>query len=194
MLLPALFAPMADFVEALAKSGAVVLMGPRSGSKTPDFQIPPGLPPDRLRALVDLRVRRVESLRPGATIAIEDAVGRFEGWREFLVLGEGVEAEMKSTDGEVALARSGNSFYLAGRPDKTLLGEVLHRIFARAGIAGLDLREDIRIRDNGATRFIFNYGREPVDISGVVGDASLLLGERVLASCGVAAFVRRADR
>ena len=191
VLLPGLFAPRADLVEALAKCGAVILMGPRSGSKTADFQIPANLPPGSLSILIDLKVRHVESLRPGIVIPIAGCdTCRFEGWREFLVLGEGVEVVLKSADGEVALARNNRHFYLAGRPNKRLLDDLLCRLVAQAGISPLDLPEDIRIRDNGAIRFVFNYGREAVDISKIIGNASLLLGERLLPPCGVAVFRR----
>jgi beta-galactosidase len=186
ILLPGLFAPTAQFVEAVAKSGATLLIGPRSGSKTQDFQIPPHLPPGCLRALVDVRVRRVESLRPGAKIAVADA-GCFERWREYLILGENVEAVLTSRDGEAAIARCEKSFYLAGWPDESLLREVLNKLFLHAEIATLDLPEDIRVRDNGAMRYVFNYGAMPADISNVIGAAALLLGKRTLEPCDVAA-------
>jgi len=166
-------------------------MGPRSGSKTADFQIPANLPPGSLSTLIDLKVRHVESLRPGIVIPIAGCdTCRFEGWREFLVLGEGVEVVLKSADGEVALARNNRHFYLAGRPNKRLLDDLLCRLIVQVGISPLDLPEDIRIRDNGAIRFVFNYGREAVDISKIIGNALLLLGERLLPPCGVAVFRR----
>jgi beta-galactosidase len=55
-------------------------------------------------------------------------------------------------------------------------------------LATLDLPRDIRVRDNGATRFVFNYGDTLVDISSIIGDAPLCLGETCLPPCGVAAF------
>ncbi len=186
ILLPGLFAPTADFTDALAKSDAVLLIGPRSGSKTSDFQIPAELPPGGLRALIDVRVRRVESLRPGAKIAVADA-GSFERWREFLDLGEDASGEFTSGDGEVALARRGKAFYLAGWPDDLLLRHVVSRLLSIAGVATLDLPEYIRVRDNGATRYVFNYGASPTDISDAIGDAALVLGEKILEPCGVAA-------
>jgi beta-galactosidase len=190
-LAPGLFAARAELVEALAKSGAVVLLGPRSGSKTEDFQIPADLPPGRFRSLVDATVRRAESIRPGVTIPIERvASGHFAGWREFLSLGYGTTAKLRSADGEIALARKERSFYLAGRPNDALLDDILHRLAALANLTVLDLPADIRIRDNGATRFVFNFGQETVDISFVTGEASLLLGEKRLPPCGVAAFRR----
>ena len=122
IIVPALFAPSHDFAEALAKSGATILLGPRAGSKTADFQIPADLPPGVLRRIIDIRVRRVESLRPGARITLSGQ-GAFVRWREFLALGESVAPEFTSEDGETALARSDNVFYLAGWPDEELLNE-----------------------------------------------------------------------
>lgn len=188
ILAPGLFAPTIELVEALGKSGATLLIGPRSGSKTADFQIPSDLPPGDLGVLVDVRVRRVESLRPGARVGV-DGGGVFEHWREFLLLGEGAAIELASDDGEAALTRCGDAFYLAGWPDEALLNRVLRRLFAFAGCATLDLSEDIRVRDNGATRYVFNYGARPADISKLIGDAPILLGERMLEPCGVAAVL-----
>jgi len=190
VLLPGVFAPRDNLVEALAGCEAVVLLGPRSGSKTADFRIPPELPPGNLRSLIDLEVHRVESLRPGVTIPVVGSRGRFERWREILSLGAGVEPLLETSAGEVALARRDRIFYLAGWPDETLLADILRRILEHAGVDQLDLPDDIRVRDNGALRYVFNHGPDPVDISRLVGNAPLLLGEVNLPPCGVAAFRR----
>jgi len=183
---PALFCASADFVEALQESGAAVLLGPRSGAKTTDFQIPPQLPPGALQRLVDIEVRGVESLRPNAEVEV--ANGCFKGWREFIAPRAGAAAELRSVDGETALARSGKAFYLAGRPSKELLATVLRLVAESADLASIDVGDDIRIRDNGPVRYIFNYGSQPVDVSNAVGDNRLLLGEKILPPCGVGAF------
>jgi beta-galactosidase len=190
IMVPALFAPSQNFKEALAKSGATILLGPRAGSKTADFQIPADLPLGVLRSLIDIGVRRVESLRPGIRVPVSGH-GAFVRWREFLALGGNVEREFTSDDGETALARYDNVFYLAGWPDEELLNSVLRRVFHVAQIPTLDLPEDIRVRDNGAMRYIFNYGSETMDISALVGEETLLLGDYRLEPCGVAAFRRR---
>lgn len=190
VLVPGLFAAQENLVEALAAGEALVLIGPRSGSKTPEFRIPRELPPGNLRSLIDVAVRRVESLRPGVTIPVVGSHGRFERWREILILGGGVEPVFETTSGEVALARQGRFFYLGGWPDATLLDEVLIRLLELANAERLDLHADIRVRDNGGLRYIFNHGSEPVDIFSLVGTAALLLGEVTLPPCGVAAFRR----
>ncbi len=186
VLLPGLFAASDDFVEALSKSGAQIMMGPRSGSKTTDFQIPPELPPGALRRLIDIRVRRVESLRPDAVIPTE--TGHFERWREFLILGDGARNEIASYDDECALARRGNVSYLAGWPNDALLDALVKTLLDEARLDATPLPRDIRIRDNGGLRYVFNYGPEAADISAIVGESRLLLGETPLPPCGVAAF------
>ena len=188
---PALFASSAALAASLAESGAVVLLGPRSGSKTVDFQIPPELPPGAFRSLVDVAVHRVESLRPGAAVAVdgvEDAA--FLRWREVVAAGGEAEVLLSCEDGVPALTRRDRAHYLAGLPNESLRAAVLRRLAIEAGLAVLDLPEHIRLRDNGPMRYVFNYGERGFDLSAILGEAPLLLGERQLPPCGVALFRR----
>jgi len=186
---PALFASSAALTEALAESGAVVLLGPRSGSKTEDFQIPPQLPPGAFRSLVDVAVHRVESLRPGASIAVGDIEGAaLLRWREIVAAGAEAEVLLRCSDGAPALTRRDRFHYLAGLPNDALRAAVLRRLATDAGLAILDLPEHIRLRDNGPMRYVFNYGESDFDLSAILRDAPLLLGERRLPPCGVALF------
>jgi beta-galactosidase len=191
VLLPGLFSPSEAFVDALAASGAVTLAGPRSGSKTPDFQIPRDLPPGHLRKLVDIKIRRVESLRPGIVIPVagSNAGAAFDGWREFVVPGA-AEVVSSSADGEPVLLRQGRAHYLAGRPNPVLADEVVRRLLDAAGVEALTLHPDVRVRDNGPLRYVFNHGPDPVDVAPVIGSRQLLIGTPTLPPCGVAAFRR----
>ncbi|MCR5879263.1 beta-galactosidase trimerization domain-containing protein [Phenylobacterium sp. J367] len=56
-----------ELVSALERSGAVVMFGPRTGSRTPEGHIPSTLPPGPLARRLPFKVTRVESL--GATSA-----------------------------------------------------------------------------------------------------------------------------
>jgi beta-galactosidase len=47
------------------------------------------------------------------------------------------------------------------------------------------LHKDIRIRDQGDTRFVFNHGPEAVDVSDVIKGYNLLIGAAELEPCGV---------
>lgn len=187
---PALFAAGEDLVRVLSESDAAILIGPRAGSKTAEFQIPANLAPGALRQVVDLRVARVETLRPGAAAPASDGAGAVIGWRERVELGSGVTAEIAGEDGGPLVARAGKRRYLAGVPDRRLLDETLRRCAADAGLATLDLGEDLRLRDCGSLRFLFNYGRESADIARFNVGGAYVLGGPSLAPCGVAAFLK----
>jgi beta-galactosidase len=186
VLVPGLFCADDALVRALQRSDAVCLVGPRSGSKTVDFQIPGNLPPGAFGQLVDVTVERVESLRPGAFVAVENGAGALIRWSEALVLGNEASVELRGVDGRAVLARRGNRFYLAGWPDAALLDEVLRRCLDCASVDGALSHPDIRVRDNGPLRHIFNYGPEAVDIGSLLQGRDLLLGDVVLEPCGVA--------
>lgn len=189
---PALFALNDALAAALSGIGAVILIGPRSGSKTGDFQIPANLPPGAFQPLVDIVVRRVESLRPSVSVPVDAAEGAcFRCWREIVTVGAAALVLHRCADGEAALTLHGRAYYLAGLPNATLRDAVLRRLASEAGLDTIDLPEDIRIRDNGPMRYIFNYGDRDVDISSIAGEADFILGERRLAPCGVAIVDRR---
>ncbi len=188
---PALFASTAELSAALVEGGAVLLLGPRSGSKTQDFRIPSQLPPGEFRSLVDVVVHRAKSLRPGARIGVAGVEnGAFLGWRENVAAGEGAEVLLRCDDGAPALTRRDRFHYLAGLPNDSLRAAILRRLAIEAGLDVLDLPEHIRLRDKGPMRYVFNYGESDFDLSAILGEAQLLLGERQLPPCGVALFRR----
>ncbi len=179
VLAPGLFTATDSFVSALKQSSAHVAIGPRTGSKTESFTIPDNLAPGVFRNLIDVKVRRVESIRPG--IRIERA-GSNEGhhfckWREFIVAGEGVQKDILSEDGEAMLLSQGNAHYIAGWPDPDFALDIVTRLLAHSGLAATLLHQDIRIRDNGSRRHVLNYGPDTIDITAIVGSAKLLIGE-----------------
>jgi len=49
----------------------------------------------------------------------------------------------------------------------------------------LALPDDIRVRDNGATRYFFNYGQNTVNIEKLIGNATILIGGSQLEPYGV---------
>jgi beta-galactosidase len=187
VVVPGLFAGTQALVDELAAGDATVLLGPRTGSKNADFRIADGLPPGPFRRLIDVKVRRVESLPPFANVPLADG-GRFDGWREFLVPGDGVVTKRAATDGHPAHVAQGRAHYLGGRPDEETAKAIMDEILREAGIETLGLHRDIRVRDNGAVRYVFNYGPEPVDVADILDGAQTLFGTTVLPPREVAAF------
>ncbi len=189
IVIPGLFAGSDGLVDVLEKTDSVVLLGPRTGSKSADFQIAEGLPPGPFRKLIDMKVRRVESIPPFVDVPLQGG-GKFEGWREFLVAGDAVQTVRHSLDGHAAHLANGRIHYLGGRPDRELAKAIVGELLAQAGIEAHTLHDDVRIRNNGAVRFIFNYGPETLDVANIVGDAEILFGKSMLEPRGVLA-VRR---
>ncbi|GAB5447872.1 beta-galactosidase [Gymnodinialimonas sp.] len=147
--------------QAIAKTGAQVILGPRTNAKTRALSIPVPLPPaiDTLKATVS----RVETLRPDMPIAARNG-GHIKLWFEHL---DTTENTPESTaTGAPILIQKANLAYLAGWPDETLLERILTRAATAAGLKPEPLPQDIRLRDTGTTRFTFNYGPDPVTYNG----------------------------
>ena len=167
-------------MQRLAQFSGSVLFGPRSGSKTECLHIPDALAPGPLQRLIPLRVTRVESLRPGASIGVNyrNQAYQLVRWREYIETE--LTAEAHSEDGWGVLFQQNNYHYLGGWPEATLLHEILHRFCHEADIATQTLPTGLRLRRRGDMVFAFNYGPAEVSVP-APEQATLLLGQRRLA-------------
>ena len=161
ILAPGLDMPPPDLIPAIAASGAQALFGPRFGSKTDTFAIPVPLPP--AISGLDVVVARVETLRPDMPVPVAGG-GAITLWREHLE--GGAQVLDRDADSLPVLVHAGPLHYLGGWPDPTYLARVLTRLAGAAGVFVQELPEDIRIRQSGPTRFIFNHGPDPAEFEG----------------------------
>lgn len=173
----------AAVVARLADLNVPVLVGPRTGSRTADFQIPAGLPPGTLRDVMPITIPRVESLREGLA---EQGEG-FSIIRWFEHVDTTMTAEVVLNDGRGVVFNNGRWRYLAAWPGTALLDRVLTRMADEAGLKVTLLSTDLRLRRAGDLTFAFNYGPGPVDLSDVT-DQPLRIGSRALPPAGVAAW------
>ncbi|TVR46756.1 MAG: beta-galactosidase [Rhodobacteraceae bacterium] len=157
VLAPGLFTLSDRLRAALPSCRGAVVFGPRANARTRDFAIPDPLPPD-LPGL-DAKVARVQSLPPGASEML-DTGGSFVHWVEDIETT--AETPIRRQDGSPALIRHDAMHYLAGWPDDATLTEILRGICADQGIATLDLPPQLRLRDSGGRRYIFNHGDETI--------------------------------
>ena len=185
VLVPGLFAWNETLLAALRNFDGAVLIGPRTGSKTDAFAIPPNLPPDLPGDFLDLEILRVESLRADAPVAMEGK-GAFRFWREFARPGKMAETVFSSRDGNPAMIRQGGIDYLAGWPDDDLLDMVMADQASRAGLPVHDLPPGLRLRQRGRHIFVVNYDDEPHDLNDYAISGRFVLGSSVLAPSGVA--------
>ncbi|MGQ7843074.1 beta-galactosidase [Granulosicoccus sp. 3-233] len=174
-----------EFAENLAASEAVVLAGPWTGAKSENLGISEGLPPGALRQLIDIRIRRVETRPAFAPFNLAEG-GTLAGWLETVVAGDKVEVMETLENGQATALRSGRTIYLAGRYENAALDRVTRQALELAGLPWLDLPPDIRVRDNGNRRYLFNYGRDTQDLSALFPGAQVDMGSLQLESCGVA--------
>ena len=156
----------AELVARLEASGAQVVIGAASGSKTAHFAIPPELPPGPLQKLLPLKVTRAETLR-----------GQPVEWLET------VESSLTGT--APACHSSGRFHYLAAYPAEAARDALLGEAAMAAGFATVQLPEGLRLRRTANLLFAFNYAASPVALPAGLF-ASQLIGGAVLEPAGVA--------
>lgn len=177
------------FVARLAASGAKVLFGPRSGSKTRDMHIPEGLPPGPLAELLDLRVTRVESLPDfhRETVLYGNTSHPAGTWRETVRTGETVLATFEGDyrTGSPAMVGSDKARYLATLAQGDFLLKLIGDALAWAGVETLPDLGDLRIARRGKLRFAFNYGNATATVP-AAPEATFFVGGREIDPVDVA--------
>jgi beta-galactosidase len=178
------------FVQRLRDFDGEVLIAPRTGSKTEDFQIPSNLPPGLLQELIPLKVRRVESL---PSFAPERLIWKSSGYEVGLWL-EHVQTEIEPfialPSGEGVAFRSGGYTYLAALPNQDLLDAIVADLADKAGVESIQLPEGVRTRSNGELQFFFNYNPEPATLHLPAG-TEFLWGSRDMPVAGVTVVRKR---
>ncbi|MDD9909067.1 MAG: beta-galactosidase [Ahrensia sp.] len=177
-------------METLAESGAQIVFGPRTGSRTTNHAIPDNLPPGPLQHHLPIRVQRVESLRPGALVESHHD-GAMQRWFEHLDLGNEAKTVVSDRDDRPMVVAKGNLTYCAGWPNDQLAENILRRVLKSAGMTVEPTGDDLRIRDHIPLRTIVNYGPRPRDASHLIGKGdTILIGSRELPVAGVTIIKR----
>jgi beta-galactosidase len=176
-----------ECLDRLAASEAHILFGPRSGSKTREFQIPRALPPGPLQGFLPLRVAAVESFRAGYREHVAGSQGTVINWLEHVETS--LPPRLSTSSGRGIWFQSNRVHYLAGWPDRTLMSEIIGTVAAESGLSLRRPPDGVRLRQHGGVAFTFNYGPSEADIGDLVPEgASLLIGDRKLAPAGVTAW------
>jgi beta-galactosidase len=184
IVVPPLPVVPADFADRLEASGAHVVLGPRTGSKTENLTIPASLPPgDVIGKLMPIRVWRVESMRP--TISEKVARGVARHWRDFIEVSEGVQVEAQFADGHPAIVRRGHVRYLASVFDEAMTRGIFLDVAKEAGLQAQELPEGVRISRRGALTYVLNYSETPYTIE-AAGD--FVVGQEEVGPQGVAIY------
>ncbi len=158
--------------ETIKNFAGTALIGPRTGSKTADLNIPLPMGPN-IKGL-ECTVTRVESLPPTAHIALENG-GAFLHWFEEL---EGsAETILKTTSDAPAMMRAGGLHYIAGWPDAETYVDIVEKLASAANLKTTRLPDGLRLRDTDTHRFWFNYAPEDISFQNKTIKAADLLIE-----------------
>ncbi len=187
VFVPALFAWTDALIEALSRATGLVVVGPRSGSKTKDFHIPAGLPPDLPSQLLDVKVVRVDSLPDYAPVPIKGG-GNVLKWRDKIETSADVLVEAE--DGWPVLVGRERIFYLAALLDDEAHAKITRQLVERAELETVDLPPGVRTRKCGAATFVFNYGLETHDLEALGFSGPFGLDGAKLGPAGVATAMR----
>lgn len=183
VLVPSLLHVNEQAEKALAAAEGIALYGPRTGSKTRNYGIPPNLPPGPLAAQTKLRVLEVSSLRPGIAMQVTGLVtGEAQRWRDHVEV-QGADVLARFADGGPALTAVGRQHYLACWPDEALLHATLKVACVKAALPVMELPPAIRLRRRGGLLFAFNYGDTAWRVPGT---HVALLGSNTVPPQGVA--------
>ncbi len=151
-----------DLSVALAEAKATVVIGPRSAARDSEFSIPDGLPP--AFPGMELKVTRLESLRPDCQIALD-------GGGELTLFAEEISGAgkviLQRADGlPAAMETKAGIVYVAGWCDGEALDRLLRPLCEAMGLTVLDLPSGLRVRETETERFWFNYNAFDAEYSG----------------------------
>jgi beta-galactosidase len=180
--IPALFAWNDALRTAIETFEGQLLIGPRSGSKTQDFAIPPTLAPDLPRNMLDLRVTRVSSTDPVHQTPVKGG-GAVHHWRERIETGG--EIVMADEDDLPVLVSQGKLFYLTASGNRALVQRVVDYLIAEADLPVLNLPAGVRCRVRGGFRIYVNYGAGAATLNKASDEAGYVVGEAGIPGAGV---------
>lgn len=163
-----------SLLERAEKAGTKLFFGPRSGTKTKDYQIP------KTPSFPHINHIRSESLRSGASLEIDmdEQFYRAKVWRDFIDSSEGIQARFE--DGLPAFIQTQHYDYLAAWPEPKWLRAILRRVLKEQNIETVWLPKDLRIRRTEMAIFAFNYGAKDIDLTRFIDSPNYIHGSHIL--------------
>jgi beta-galactosidase len=184
---------LAQRLETARASGSRLIIGARSGSRTPDFQMPANLAPGPLTPLAGVTVDQVDGLRPGARPRLTlpgSPQGHALRWREQLD-----EKRLKARvvrrfeDGMPAVTDHQGVTYLTAWLDEDSMVAIFAEASRAIDMATTVLPEGVRLRRRGTLCFAFNYAPEPRHLPDhLIPESGYLVGDATLPPAGVSVW------
>ena len=181
--IPALFAWNDALREAIANFEGHLLIGPRSGSKTQNFSIPPTLAPDLPSNLLDVKVMRIDSVDPRQETEVHGGGGAVRHWRERVQTN--AEVVIEDVEGWPVLMSQGKLHYLAASGTKALVQRIVDLLITEANLPTLNLPAGVRCRVRDGLRIYVNYGTGAATLNLAADETGYVLGSAEMPSAGV---------
>lgn len=183
------------FDQSLSKFQGSVVLGPHTGSRTPDFTYVPGLNPSAgtIRSRLPVRVTRVETppTYAGSGVSYAGSQYNISLWEEWITCSRDnatsnvtMEYTSRHRPGKPAACASEDMHYIGFNPPIELLVSYLGDVAAGAGIKDVtgraaarenDLGSTLRLAKRGNLLWAINYGWEAQAAPEINGD--LVIGE-----------------
>ncbi len=142
--------------------GTPIVVGPRTGYRTPTGRAHEGGQPGPLRGLLGCFLRNFDGMRPG--MAVRVGAHAVETWAESYAL-DGGDATHPYADGplagEAAVVRHGNATTV-GAWSGSLVTEILAGVLAEWGVATVALPAGVRVARRGGVATWMNFRQEEV--------------------------------
>ncbi|WP_375450952.1 beta-galactosidase [uncultured Devosia sp.] len=180
--IPALFTWNDALRTAIEEFEGLLLIGPRSGSKTENFSIPRSLAPDLPRNLLDLRVVRVSTTDPVHQTPVKGG-GAVQHWRERVETGG--EVVFEDHDELPVLVSQGKLYYLTASGNKALMQRVVDHLIAEADLPVLNLPAGVRCRVRDGFRVYVNYGAGAATLNAAADETGYVVGTADMPAAGV---------
>ena len=157
-----------SFIERCKKTSATIVFGPRSGSKTEEFQTPQNLAPGKLQNLIPVKVLSVETLRGdiSETLHYEGQTFHSNRWREELDVDNKTKVLATYHDHTPAVVQAENRVYVGTLGCADFTRTLLEKLAKASGLTTYTLPEDVRTVERGDYRLLFNYSAEAVRVDG----------------------------
>ena len=180
VILPAVLAVSGALATQLENTTAQILIGPRPGAKTTDFQIPANLPPGPVQGLAGFCVEQADALPADQPVACRwGNVGPSASGMKGAVTGT---AEGQTEDAHPLMIHN-QGLAILPAADQKLFAPFSEQM-KKAGLVVHDLPACPWVRQRGDMLVFTNYGcpaRIPQSFTG-----GLLLGDRLVPPAGVA--------
>jgi len=178
-----------EFIAACKKTKTRWVFGPRSGSKTVDFNLPHNLPPGKLQQLIPTKVLSVETTHKDLKEPMSYLGQEYLswGWREELDASQ-CEIIASYKDGTAAIVEHKNIHYIACLVTDDFLLDYFEKQCKDLSIETLRVPKDIRIAHRGQYTFAFNYGDKAKHLENVV-DKEFVIGSQEIPAYGVSVWL-----